>query len=373
MSASCRVDNRSVAAPMVAADVIWVDVLKVLAAQFIVWHHFVLYGPMAQAAHEAAPALAAWLAEYGLLAVQVFLVVGGYLSAQSLQRALPAAGAAAWPQVGGLVWRRWQRLFKPFALAMLLTMLAAWLARTWMTDADTPAAPTLQQVLAHALLLQDWLEVPALSVGVWYVAIDLQLYMSLLLWAALAQSWAAWARGGLLLVAVAASLWVWNLDSDWDMAPWYFWASYGLGALVQRAAGLSRAWQRALVVGLLAVVVVLALGLAWRSRVALAALVALSLWWAAQSRPLHLPLKIKAVLSALATQSYALFLLHYAASLVVSALASRWDLVDAQAAWWLLALSWALSMLAAAWITRILAQPMVWPWQAPQPVAQQGR
>jgi hypothetical protein len=151
---------------LVAADVIWVDVLKVLAAQFIVWHHFVLYGPMAQAAHEATPTLAAWLAEYGLLAVQVFLVVGGYLTAQSLQRALPAAGTSAWPKVGGLVWRRWQRLMKPFALAMVLTVLAAWLARSWMSDADTPAAPSL---------LQDWLEVPALSVGVWYVAIDLQL------------------------------------------------------------------------------------------------------------------------------------------------------------------------------------------------------
>lgn len=371
MSASCRADNRSVVAPLVAADVIWVDVLKVLAAQFIVWHHFVLYGPLAQAAHESTPPLAAWLAEYGLLAVQVFLVVGGYLTAQSLQRALPTPGTSAWPKVGGLVWRRWQRLMKPFALAMVLTVLAAWLARSWMSDADTPAAPSLQQVLAHALLLQDWLEVPALSVGVWYVAIDLQLYVSLLLWAVLARSWAAWARGGLLLVAVAASLWVWNLDSDWDMAPWYFWASYGLGALVQRAAGLNRAWQRALVAGLLAVVVVLALDLAWRSRVALAAVVALSLWWAAQSRPLRLPLAIKASLSALAAQSYALFLLHYATSLVVSAVATRWALVDAQSAWWLLALTWALSMLAAAWMTRVLAQPMVWPWQvAPQPVAQ---
>lgn len=362
--------HRPVVSPsLTPAEVIWIDLLKVVAAQFIVWHHFVLYGPVAQAAHEASPDLAAWLAEYGRLAVQVFLVVGGYLAAQSLQRALPASAAVGWPLVPGLVWRRWQRLFKPFAVAMVLAVLAAYLARRWMVDADTPAAPSAEQVLAHALLLQDWLEAPALSAGVWYVSMDLQLYMSLLLWAVVCQSWAAWARGAVLLLAVVSSLWVWNLDTTWDMAPWYFWASYGLGVLVQRGAGLAKPLQRALALLLVATVVVLALDVAWRSRVALAAVVALSLWWAARLRPIRLGAAPKAWLSALATHSYALFLLHYPCSLLMSAVTMRLDEVDAQGAWWILALTWALSMLAAALMSRAMAAQFAWPWQARPAVA----
>ena len=39
-----------------------------------------------------------------------------------------------------------------------------------------PDAPDILQLLAHALLLQDLLDQEALSAGVWYVAIDFQLF-----------------------------------------------------------------------------------------------------------------------------------------------------------------------------------------------------
>jgi len=61
-----------------------VDVLKVVAAQFIVWHHFSAYGPMADTMTLMWPQLMEWLYRYARLAVQVFLVVGGYLAAQSV-------------------------------------------------------------------------------------------------------------------------------------------------------------------------------------------------------------------------------------------------------------------------------------------------
>jgi hypothetical protein len=46
------------------------------------------------------------------------------------------------------------------------------------------AAPDLGQLLAHVLLLHDLLDQEALSAGVWYVAIDFQLFALaiLLLW-----------------------------------------------------------------------------------------------------------------------------------------------------------------------------------------------
>ena len=50
------------------------------------------------------------------------------------------------------------------------------MARLWLADDAIPAAPTFTQVLAHVLLLHGVVDVPAPSAGVWYVAIDLQLY-----------------------------------------------------------------------------------------------------------------------------------------------------------------------------------------------------
>lgn len=63
-----------------------VDLLKAAACQFIVLHHLCFYGPMADHARPLAPALIDWLADPARMAVQVFLVVAGFLAAQSLSR-----------------------------------------------------------------------------------------------------------------------------------------------------------------------------------------------------------------------------------------------------------------------------------------------
>ncbi|MDO8774665.1 MAG: acyltransferase, partial [Burkholderiaceae bacterium] len=57
-----------------------VDALKLLASQLIVLHHFATYGPLADALSEVAPALTHWFYDYARMAVQVFLVLGGYLA-----------------------------------------------------------------------------------------------------------------------------------------------------------------------------------------------------------------------------------------------------------------------------------------------------
>ena len=61
-----------------------IDVLKGMACIAIVWHHLAFYGPMSDIAQPLAPAVLAWLYDYGRMAVQVFLVLGGYLAASSL-------------------------------------------------------------------------------------------------------------------------------------------------------------------------------------------------------------------------------------------------------------------------------------------------
>ena len=56
-----------------------IDTLKGLACIAIVWHHLAFYGPMSDAAMPLFPGLMAWLYDHARLAVQVFLVLGGYL------------------------------------------------------------------------------------------------------------------------------------------------------------------------------------------------------------------------------------------------------------------------------------------------------
>jgi peptidoglycan/LPS O-acetylase OafA/YrhL len=58
-----------------------VDFLKTFAAFAIVLHHFLNYGQLAEDARNFFPIMMTWLFEYGRFAVQIFLVLGGYLAA----------------------------------------------------------------------------------------------------------------------------------------------------------------------------------------------------------------------------------------------------------------------------------------------------
>lgn len=60
------------------------DTAKGLACAAIVAHHLAFYGPMSDIAQPLAPDLMAWLYDYARMAVQIFLVLGGYLAAASL-------------------------------------------------------------------------------------------------------------------------------------------------------------------------------------------------------------------------------------------------------------------------------------------------
>lgn len=297
-----------------------VDLLKAVAAQLIVLHHLVSYGPIARAAHEALPLLADALHQYGRMAVQIFLVVGGYLSA----RALSPRGGALPAGVARLLWRRYLRLVLPFLAALALALAACGLvASSW--PEQVPADVSAAQLLAHALLLHDVLGYEALTVGAWYVAIDLQLFALLvgLLWLA-RRGWRHPGRlvaGPLLVAGLAlASAFVFNRDAGGDAWAPYFFAAYGLGALVHWL-GLWR--HRRAGLALLAVAIAAALLLDWRDRLALALATALWLAWAqarhAEGRPL-LAARWHGLLARGAAPSYALFLLHFPVLLLTNAL-----------------------------------------------------
>ena len=61
-----------------------IDALKAIAALLVLTHHFSSYGPLAESARHHFPAVFDWLFAYGRMAVQVFLVIAGFLAARGL-------------------------------------------------------------------------------------------------------------------------------------------------------------------------------------------------------------------------------------------------------------------------------------------------
>ncbi len=322
-----------------------IDALKALAAQAIVLHHLLSYGPIARAAHAALPTLAGLLHQHGRLAVQIFLVIGGYLSARGLA---PRAGGlnAPLPQ---LLWRRYLRLALPFIAAVALVLVASAVVEPWLPDL-VPGSVSATQLLAHALLLQDLLGHESLTAGAWYVAIDFQLFALLALLLALSGRLPPrWRRSGsLALVAllVLASAWGFNRFAELDHLAVYFFAAYGLGALVHWLGQWRHGrWTLPLLLALLAASLVVE----FRSRLALAVATAVLLALA-HRHPWQPGEALAERLNRLGRESYALFLLHFPVLLVANALVAAVAGPDA------IGLA-AFALLSAWWLSNRLASP----------------
>ncbi|EJL83984.1 putative acyltransferase [Polaromonas sp. CF318] len=300
------------------------DALKGLACVLIVWHHLAFYGPMSDVVHGFAPGLMDWLYDYGRMAVQLFLVVGGFLAAASLA----PKGTAVFESAGPLILRRYARLVKPYLVALVASVLVAALVRPWFDHASVSAAPTLFQLLAHVFLLQDLLGQESLSAGVWYVAMDLQLYaVAVLVFAAsrrLRASMAVSAGAMAVLLIALLSLLVFNRQPAFDITALYFFGAYALGMLAfwaSREAGARRGfWLSAI-----AVLGMLALALDFRGRLVVAVVTALVLVWLSGARQDAWPLRWlrQRRLQQLGRISYSVFLIHFPVCLLVNAVVSH--------------------------------------------------
>ena len=335
-------------APGPASRLPFVDAVKAIGSQLIVLHHLAFYGPMPAAAYELAPGLIDWLADYARIAVQAFLVAGGFLAARSLAPRGVLAPATRPPRA---IVRRYLRLVLPLAGAIALALACAAIARRWMTDDAVPAPPGLLQALANVLLLHDLLDLEALSAGVWYVAIDFQLFATLvaLLWLArgLGGGDASRAAGpGLALALAAASLLFFNRDESWDAWAPYFFGSYALGAFAWWSSG--RGSKGLALAGLgLAVIALAALALDFRIRIAVALAVALALAAARAGGALE-RWPASRLLGWLAEISYSVFLVHFPILLVVNAAFSRFAGPDPSVNAAGLLVGWAASVAAGA-------------------------
>jgi len=253
--------------------------------------------------------------------VQVFLVIGGFLAAKSLSpQGLP--GIANPLQT---IWRRYIKLAPPFVVAMLLAVVASAVAGLWMTDDSISAMPTMGQLLSHILLLHGVLGYESLSAGAWYVAIDFQLYalMTLLLWLptrVVGKGLQARLVTLLVVIGVVASLLYFNRDADWDVWAPYFFGSYGLGALAWWASDPNRK-PRAVMFLLLAMVLpaALALALDFRSRIAVATMVACVLFLFGRARLTSCAGGALGLVNGMAKISFSVFLVHFPVCLIVNA------------------------------------------------------
>ena len=90
----------------------WLDQVKGIACLLIVSHHLAFYGPMADVLEPFFGRTLSWFREYARMALQVFLVVGGYLSAA----ALAPQGCARQGSLLRTLGKRYVRLVVPYTV-----------------------------------------------------------------------------------------------------------------------------------------------------------------------------------------------------------------------------------------------------------------
>ena len=306
-----------------------IDALKAVAAMLVLLTHFSSYGPLAATANEAFPAVFGWFYDYGRMAVQVFLVIAGFLAARGLSREGQALAVSPLP----LIWKRYLRLVVPYLAAIALAISAAAIANQWLDDEAIPARATLAQWLAHAFLLHGLLGFDALSAGVWYIAIDFQLFalMAILLWSGRIRILAP----ALVLTVASLSLFWFNRDASLDNWAIYFFGSYGLGAAAWWA---SERRQMSAWLGVIATIAIASLVVDFRLRIVLALGVALLLGFGRrcgllENWPNFRPLAF------LGQISYSVFLVHFPVLLIANGLYARFELDSTSAALSCLALA----------------------------------
>ncbi|WP_319243196.1 acyltransferase [uncultured Propionivibrio sp.] len=296
-----------------------IDAFKAIASQLILLHHLALYGPLSEATHRVIPDFFGWLESDARIAVQVFLVIGGFLAANSLA----PNGILLAPHPLSQIKKRYFKLVIPFFSAVLFCVVASAIARTLLIDDAIPDRPTWTQLAAHATLLHGVLGFDSLSAGVWYIAIDFQLFALLLglLWLARSTATHRQSAVALLLVGLwaVASLFHFNRDADWDNWAIYFFGAYGLGALTF---WLSQQDRRFLGLVGMALVVTLALAIDFRSRILVALITALSLGLGQCSGLLARWPNFRA-LAWLGKISYSVFLIHFPLILLANAVFSQ--------------------------------------------------
>ncbi len=331
----------------------FVDALRAAVAQMVVWHHFALYGPLSDWAIPRTEWLLDWMRNYRW-AVQVFFIISGYLFERSL-------APRTWnlSRVGWFLLRRYCRLGLPYLAAIAMAVAASAYGRGWLPDTVVGAPPTLAQVAAHVVFLQDILGYESLSAGLWFVCIEFQLgivYIALL-WARdlLGGTSTRW-RGLPLFVGWAlalASLFYFNVHERFDVWATYFFAHFFLGVMVYRALERRRDVP---MFWLYVLAEFAALAYDWRWRLVTALAAGLLLYAAGRLRLIARWPKNR-VIAYLGRTSYSLFLVHFPVLVVVTTMCLQLGGTSQRAAEVALAAAYLASLATADAFYRAVERP----------------
>ena len=338
-----------------------IDGLKVLAAQIIVLHHCVSYGPLASVASIQLPHVSSILFDYGRYAVQVFLVVAGYLAAQSADKVMGIGHAHSngfgTRLVMQLAMRRYLRLVGPFVVALLIAMVCAALARQWSADEYIGQPETIAQVLAHLFLLQGVMGYESISAGVWYVAIDWQLFTALAVIYAVFQRPVM--RIGVISILIVASLLYFNRHADYENSFIYFIGAYGLGILAYWATSLNaiKASAKKVLLAIAIILLLSALHSVWlRNYLALG--IAFLLLYTG-NRPYSNPQSwLASAMQWASARAYCAFLIHFAFILLANTALLALHVENPAIGLGLIALISVLSWIAAGYLYRWIELPI---------------
>jgi peptidoglycan/LPS O-acetylase OafA/YrhL len=221
---------------------------------------------------------------------------------------------------------------------------------------------TLGQFLAHLFFLQGILGLDSISAGVWYVAIDWQLYAILAIMLGMFPGYrsAVW----MLLVLCVASLLYFNRHGDYENYFIYFMGAYGLGVLAQLCKNFpDKAVNRfaQIFISIIGLVIVVSSFHEFWLRNILAYMVAIALifWgdWAykdqkqAHKRPQHQSKTHKLVNVILwgSRRSYCAFLIHFSFILLANTLYIAWGMDQRHDG--VMALALMMIAIAASWAT----------------------
>jgi peptidoglycan/LPS O-acetylase OafA/YrhL len=330
-----------------------IDSIKAMASQVIVLHHLSLYAPMTDWVSLAWPRLVTFFFEDGRLAVQPFLVIGGFLAAQSLSQ-------KPCQNVGLLIWKRYLRLAPQLLLALVLVVLATLCLGDQLSHEDwVSPLPTLGVFLAHLFFLQDVLGIESMSAGAWYVAIDLQLFALFVLLAHIAQQskrpLSESSAPLIVAISTVASIHIFSREAALDVWAIYYLSAYGLGALVAWARDSERAriWFWITVALLL---------LDWlsdpRTRPVLALLTALCLYGFAHIQWQNALSPLSKSIQYLSDVSYSMFVSHFAVIIVVSGIWEKFGFEGMALASLGIVLAWLASLGMGAGVQYLCEQSM---------------
>jgi peptidoglycan/LPS O-acetylase OafA/YrhL len=298
----------------------FIDNIKGMACLLIVFHHLAFYGPMSDVANAVIPKTIDFFFDYARLAVAVFLCVGGFLAGLKLSE----PNFFVKHSVQQVIWQKYLRLVIPYLGAIALAIAASFVASRLMQHDSISAMPDVPQLLSHLFFLQNILGFESLSAGLWYVAIDFQLFAvcAILVFLVEKLSPASWSYKSTRLISLIifsaltiASVTFFNQHEAYDVWFVYFFAYYGLGLLT--AFLVRNQSHRVLILAVVAVTIFSLYYQDFRERLLLALLIAFLLFssyesnWS-KSKLWNNPLR------KIGEMSYSIFLVHFPVSLVVS-------------------------------------------------------